>query len=46
MIILCRDQGRAFGLEAYYSVYVDRIRRLIDSPPPDHWNGVTAVELK
>lgn len=46
MIILCRDQGRAFGLDAYYSVYVDRIRRLIDSPPPDHWNGVTAVELK
>jgi adenylate cyclase len=45
-IILCRDQGKAFGLDAYYSVYVDRIRRLIDSPPPDQWNGVTAVETK
>jgi adenylate cyclase len=45
-IIRCRDQGKAFGLDAYYSVYTDRIRRLMDSPPPDQWSGVTAVETK
>lgn len=45
-IILCRDRGKAFGLDAYYAVYVDRIRRLMDNPPSDQWNGVTAVEVK
>jgi adenylate cyclase len=45
-IILCRDLGKTFGLDAYYTIYVDRIRRLMDSPPPAQWNGVTAVETK
>jgi adenylate cyclase len=45
-IILCRDLGKTLGLDAYYTIYVDRIRRLMDSPPPAQWNGVTAVETK
>ncbi|WP_210493248.1 CHASE2 domain-containing protein [Microvirga antarctica] len=45
-IMACRDIGRKFGLDGYYAVYVDRIRSLMDAPPPDHWNGVFAIEIK
>lgn len=46
LIILCRDAAKGFGLEEYYAVYVDRIRRLIAAPPPEQWNGVSAIESK
>jgi adenylate cyclase len=45
-IIMCRDLGKVFGFDEYYAVYVDRIRRLIDKPPAEHWNGVSAIEIK
>jgi adenylate cyclase len=46
VIIRCREAGRDFGLDAYYMLYVGRIRHLIDNPPPAQWNGISVFETK
>lgn len=46
MIITCRDLGKAYGLDEYYAIYVERIRLLIEQPPPEPWNGVAISETK
>jgi adenylate cyclase len=45
-IIRCRDAGKEFGLDEHYALYIDRIRRLIEAPPSDQWNGVSIMEIK
>jgi adenylate cyclase len=45
-IIQCRDAGKGFGLDEHYAAYVDRIRRLIETPPPEQWNGISIMEFK
>lgn len=32
MILLCRELGKKFGLDNYYDLYIQRIRRLIETP--------------
>jgi adenylate cyclase len=39
-ILLCRELGRSFGLEAFYQLYVDRVRALTEAPPEAEWDGV------
>jgi adenylate cyclase len=36
MILLCRELGKNFGLDDYYDLYIQRIRRLIDSSASSH----------
>ncbi len=45
-ILRCRELGREAGLEEYYNHYVERVRRLIDTPPEPGWNGVWVAERK
>ena len=45
-IILCREAGRGLGLDEYYALFVTRIRSLIDTPPPEQWEGVTVLDAK
>jgi adenylate cyclase len=44
-ILLCRDAGRPFSLDAFYQLYVDRVRALIETPP-ETWNGVWVAAEK
>lgn len=32
MILVCRELGKKFGLDAYYELYIQRIRYIIESP--------------
>jgi adenylate cyclase len=45
-ILLCREAGRAFGLEAFYQLYVERVRALIEAPPEASWDGVWVAAEK
>jgi adenylate cyclase len=45
-ILLCREAGRAFGLEAFYQLYVERVRALIEAPPEAGWDGVWVAAEK
>jgi len=45
-ILQCREAGREFGLEEFYSRYVARIRALLENPPDADWNGVYAADSK
>ncbi|MDF3063536.1 MAG: hypothetical protein K0S06_3645, partial [Microvirga sp.] len=45
-ILLCRELGRSFGLEAFYQLYVDRVRALIEAPPEAEWDGVWVAAEK
>ncbi|WP_445504537.1 CHASE2 domain-containing protein [Microvirga sp. G4-2] len=42
MILLCRELGKNFGLDDYYDLYIQRIRRLIDAPAAFHESGYVA----
>jgi len=44
-ILLCRDAGRPFALDAFYQLYIDRVRSLIETPP-ETWNGVWVAAEK
>jgi adenylate cyclase len=45
-ILRCRELGREAGLEEFYNVYVERVRRLIEAPPEPGWDGVWVAERK
>jgi adenylate cyclase len=45
-ILLCRELGRGYALEEYYAGFVNRIRELIEKPPPEDWAGVTVLSSK
>ena len=45
-ILRCRELGREAGLEEFYNLYVERVRRLIDAPPEPGWDGVWVAERK
>jgi len=45
-ILRCRELGREAGLEEFYNLYVERVRRLIDTPPEPGWDGVWVAERK
>ena len=45
-ILLCREFGRSFGLEAFYQLYVDRVRALTEAPPEAEWDGVWVAAEK
>ena len=45
-ILRCRELGREAGLEEFYNIYVERVRRLIDAPPEPGWDGVWVAERK
>jgi adenylate cyclase len=32
IILLCRELGKSFGLDEYYDLYIQRVRRQIDTP--------------
>ncbi|KLK92429.1 adenylate cyclase [Microvirga vignae] len=36
MILLCRELGKNFGLDDYYDLYIQRIRRLVETPASSH----------
>ncbi len=36
----CRTTEKDFGLEAFYTLYAERIAELEIDPPPDGWDGV------
>ena len=46
VILRCREVGREAGLEEFYNLYVERVRRLIETPPEPDWNGVWVAERK
>jgi adenylate cyclase len=45
-ILRCRELGRQAGLEEFYNLYFERVRRLIDAPPEPGWDGVWVAERK
>jgi adenylate cyclase len=45
-ILRCRELGREAGLEEFYNLYIERVRRLIEAPPEPSWNGVWVAERK
>jgi adenylate cyclase len=45
-ILRCRELGREAGLEEFYNLYVERVRRLIEAPPEPGWDGVWVAERK
>ena len=45
-ILRCRELGREAGLEEFYNVYIERVRRLIEAPPEPGWDGVWVAERK
>ncbi|MBM6593641.1 CHASE2 domain-containing protein [Microvirga pudoricolor] len=45
-IIRCREAGRAYGLDEFYTMYVGRIRHLSDNPPTEQWAGISIFETK
>jgi adenylate cyclase len=46
MAEVCRGDCERFGLVGLLDSYVDRIRRLEQSPPPLDWDGVFTAETK
>jgi len=34
------------GLEEFYNLYIERVRRLIEAPPEPGWDGVWVAERK
>jgi adenylate cyclase len=46
VILRCREIGREAGLEEFYNLYVERVRRLIEAPPEPGWDGVWVAERK
>jgi len=46
MADVCRDDCERFGLVGLLDSYVDRIRRLEQSPPAGDWDGVFTAETK
>jgi adenylate cyclase len=46
VILRCREVGREAGLEDFYNLYVERVRRLIEAPPEPGWDGVWVAERK
>jgi adenylate cyclase len=46
VILRCREVGREAGLEDFYTLYVERVRRLIETPPEPGWDGVWVAERK
>lgn len=46
LILLCREAAKGFGLDEFYALYVSRIRALIETPPPEAWDGVYVAESK
>ena len=45
-ILRCRELGREAGLEEFYNLYIERVRRLIEAPPEPGWDGVWVAERK
>jgi adenylate cyclase len=45
-ILQCRELSREFGLDDFYSIYTQRVRRLSEAPPEPSWNGVWIAERK
>ena len=43
---VCRDLGRAFGLDHLYDLYEERIAHFKESPPPEDWTGVYTATSK
>jgi adenylate cyclase len=46
VLILCRDAGKSFGLDEFYSLYITRVRSLWEAPLPEDWDGVYVAESK
>ncbi len=46
VLILCRDAGKSFGLDDFYSLYITRVRSLWEAPLPEDWDGVYVAESK
>jgi len=45
-ILQCKELSREFGLDDFYSIYTQRVRRLSETPPEPSWNGVWIAERK